>query len=64
MPNDEVFKRINMLESWLKDSFWALSNLTASETSKNGQNPVLEKFINITEHDIWKGKSSLDQLIQ
>ena len=55
---------VNKIESNLKQSYWALSNMTASPTGANNQNLVLEKFIQLPKDDPFKGRCSIDQLIQ
>lgn len=45
MPNEQLLQMVLTREQWLERSFWALSNLCASPPFKNGENPILDKFV-------------------
>jgi len=64
MPNEQLLQMVLAREQWLERSFWALSNLCASPPFKNGENPILEKFVQISKEEFCKGQSALDQVLQ
>ena len=55
--NAEIMGAIEMRESWIKETFWALSNLTA------GSPTVLEQFLDINI-EYGNGRTAFDKLVE
>lgn len=55
--NQNIMKLINFREKFLRETFWALSNLCACSE------PILDKFLKI-EHEFGQGQTGFDLLVQ